>query len=49
MDIPVTNLGKPEGFIKNKKNGPPSLFSAKENLLSLSEPFEEIGLVRIYN
>ena len=49
MDIPVTNLGRPEDLLKIKKMDRLPYLVQKKIFLSLSEPFKEIGLVRIYN
>ena len=49
MDIPVTNLGKPDELLKIKKMDRLPYTVQKKVFLSLTQPFEEIGLNRIYN
>ena len=49
MDIPVTNLGKPDELLKIKKMDRLPYTVQKKVFLSLTRPFEEIGLNRIYN
>ena len=49
MDIPVTNLGKPEDLLKIKKMDRLPYKVQKKIFLSLTDPFEQIGLIRIYN
>ena len=49
MDIPVTNLGKPDELLKIKKMDRLPYTVQKRIFLSLTQPFEEIGLNRIYN
>ena len=49
MDIPVSDLGKPEDLLKIKKMDRLPYLIQKKTFLSLTQPFEDIGLVRIYN
>ena len=49
MDIPVTNLGKPDELLKIKKMDRLPYTVQKKVFLSLTQPFEKIGLNRIYN
>ena len=49
MDIPVTNLGRPNELLKIKKMDRLPYTVQKKVFLSLTQPFEEIGLNRIYN
>ena len=49
MDIPVTNLGRPDELLKIKKMDRLPYTVQKKVFLSLTQPFEEIGLNRIYN
>tara|TARA_Y100001958_G_C20810170_1_gene269605 strand:- start:109 stop:474 length:366 start_codon:yes stop_codon:yes gene_type:complete len=49
MDIPVTSLGKPEELLRIKKMDRLPYIVQKKVFLNLTQPFEEIGLFRIYN
>ena len=49
MDIPVSDLGKPEDLLKIKKMDRLPYLIQKKTFLSLTQPFEDAGLVRIYN
>ena len=49
MDIPVSDLGKPEDLLKIKKMDRLPYLVQKKIFLSLTQPFEDVGLVRIYN
>ena len=49
MDIPVTDLGKPHELLKIKKMDRLPYTVQKKVFISLTQPFEKIGLNRIYN
>ena len=49
MDIPVSDLGKPEDLLKIKKMDRLPYLVQKKIFLSLTQPFEDVGLIRIYN
>ncbi len=49
MDIPVTNLGTPDELLKIKKMDRLPYTVQKKVFLSLMQPFEKIGIYRIYN
>ena len=49
MDIPVTDLGKPDELLKLKKMDRLPYAVQKRTFLYLVDPFEKIGLKRIYD
>ena len=49
MDIPVTDLGKSDELLKLKKMDRLPYTIQKKIFFNLVDPFEKIGLFRLYN